>query len=111
MNYIKQHPDRLCRSMNDITSAGTSNPWKLLAAAVIYQTAVDCTMASEHSETYLVQKYGRSMRRKELRDFINGEWLEELAGWSNIEVDAIRVELLNRMERPMTDGGGHYYIK
>ena len=41
--YIKQNEERFCRSLDYTAVAGKTNPYALLAAAVIAQAAVDCS--------------------------------------------------------------------
>lgn len=99
-----QKTNRLNRSYDSMMMAGTdeSNPWKLLASAVIFQAAVDCQNWTPEIEKPCYssnQKNGlRYLRRGKLIEFINSDWLDVLLGWQNeITVEAVCEELVRRL--------------
>lgn len=99
--YIKT-PGRECRSFDRIKNAGTGDPWKLLASAIVYQAAVDCSgwYAEIEKPCYNGMKINglRYRRRGKLVEFINSDWLDQLLCWQNdITPDAVAEELYRRL--------------
>lgn len=92
---------RLNRSYDEATSSGNGNPYRLLAAAIVFQCAVDCDAIRAHGDEYIHQaKYHGSIReltRPALLDFINGEWIEFLLMWSGMDIEAVRENLIERL--------------
>ena len=50
MTKYQQSTGRMNRSLDWVQLAGESDPWKLLASAVIFQAAVDCSQWSPEIE-------------------------------------------------------------
>ena len=79
------------------------DPWKALAAAIIFQAAVDCenwTPSIEDPCYYTGgSKAGIKMLRKEkLTEFINSDWLDLLLCWQHeITPEAVCEELVRRL--------------
>lgn len=101
-HYIKQNEERFCRSLDYTLVAGKTNPYALLAAAVIAQAAVDCSEydpAIETSYSIEVQRKGVNCRFNRLRDFINSDWVDMLLSWQNqITPEAVCEELSRRIK-------------
>ena len=98
-----QKTNRLNRSY-DCMMAGSdeSNPWKLLASAVIFQAAVDCQNWTPEIEKPCYNSSTRNgikyMRRGKLKEFINSDWLDMLLSWQHdIKVEAVCEELVRRL--------------
>lgn len=95
--------DRLNRSFDSFMDAGTSgNPYKLLAAAIIFQAAVDCqnyTPDLENPQYNSMHINGLVYRRKaKLKEFINSDWIDLLLCWQHeIKPEAVCEELVRRM--------------
>ena len=102
--YI-QKTNRLNRSYDCMMMAGSdeSNPWKLLASAIIFQAAVDCqnwTPELEKPCYNSTRKCIRYMRRGKLLEFINSDWLDLLLSWQHdIKVEAVCEELVRRLNQ------------
>ena len=101
-NYVKKNGERFCRSLDYTLVAGKTNPYALLAAAVIAQAAVDCSEydpAIETSYSSEVQRKGVNCRFNRLRDFINSDWVDMLLSWQNqITPEAVCEELSRRIK-------------
>lgn len=101
-HYIKQNEERFCRSLDYTLVAGKTNPYALLAAAVIAQAAVDCSEydpAIETSYSIEVQRKGVNCRFNRLRDFINSDWVDMLLSWQNqVTPEAVCEELVRRLQ-------------
>ena len=101
-NYVRK-TDRLNRSFDCVQNAGrTSDPYKLLAAAVIFQAAVDCENWSpelENPQYSSCNMNGLVYRRKgKLKEFINSDWIDLLLCWQHeIKPEAVCEELVRRM--------------
>ena len=100
-NYVKKNSERFCRSLDYSMVAGQSNPYALLASAVIAQAAVDCTNWSKDDPD---AKCARDDVRKyltftALRNFINSDWIDMLLCWQH-EVTPLSVceELVRRLQ-------------
>lgn len=95
--------DRLNRSFDCMENAGASgDPYKLLAAAIIFQAAADCqnwTPAIEGSSLDAGRQYGiRYMRFNMLKQFINSDWIDMLLSWQNeIKPEAVCEELVRKL--------------
>jgi hypothetical protein len=93
--------ERFCRSLDYAEVAGKTEPYALLAAAVIAQAAVDCsewTPEAEKANSYDVIKKGVNCRFARLRDFINSDWIDLLLCWQHeVTPDAVREELVRRL--------------
>ena len=99
--YIRK-TDRLNRSFDNFNLEGASNPWKLLAAAVIFQAAVDCTQWTPELEKPCYNSSNMNgllyRRRAKLSEFINSDWVDTLLCWqTEIKADAVREELIRRL--------------
>lgn len=92
---------RMCRSMDSVLLS-QSDPYQLLAAAIIYQAAVDCKNYRIEIDNVSVERANNGHKfctGVQLRRFINSDWLEELLSWQNeITVEGMREELLRRLE-------------
>ena len=102
-SYYNKKTNRLNRSYDCMMSAGTdeSNPWKLLASAIVFQAAVDCQNWTPEVEKPCYNSSKRNgiqyMRKAKLREFINSDWLDLLLCWQHdIKVDAVCEELVRR---------------
>lgn len=99
---IKQGPVRLNRSFEN-EYLEIDDPYKALAAAVIFQAAVDCTNWSPDIESPCYHTGGakgavKFMRKGKLQEFISSDWLEWLLCWQHdISVEAVREELTRRL--------------
>jgi hypothetical protein len=93
--------ERFCRSLDYAEVAGKTEPYALLAAAVIAQAAVDCSEydpAIEAPYSIEVQRKGVNCRFERLREFINSDWVDMLLSWQNqVTPDAVREELVRRL--------------
>lgn len=94
--------DRLNRSFYCIKNAGASgDPYKLLAAAIIFQAAVDCSdydPAIEAPNSIDVMRKGVNCRFTRLRDFINSDWIDLLLCWQHeITPEGVCEELARRL--------------
>ena len=100
--YVKKDRERFCRSLDYTVVAGKTNPYALLAAAVIAQAAVDCSEydpAIEMPHSVEVQCKGVNCRFNRLRDFINSDWLDTLLSWQNqVSPEAVCEELVRRLQ-------------
>ena len=100
-SVMKQDRERFCRSLDYTVVAGKTNPYALLAAAVIAQAAVDCSEydpAIEAPYSIEVQHKGVNCRFNRLRDFINSDWVDMLLSWQNqIAPEAVCEELVSRL--------------
>ena len=99
--YIKQNEERFCRSLDYTAVAGKTNPYALLAAAVIAQAAVDCSEYNPDIEipySIEVQRKGVNCRFDKLREFINSDWVDMLLSWQNkITPESVCEELVRRL--------------
>lgn len=98
---------RMIRSYDFVQQAGAGDPWKLLASAIIFQAAVDCSLWDPdierpcYNSSHLVGLQYR--RRGKLVEFINSDWLDMLCSWQDeIRPDAIRQELIMRLKGEQT---------
>lgn len=98
----KQGPVRLNRSY-DSEMTEIRNPWMALAAAIVFQAAVDCENWNESLESpcyYTGGSHGgiRYMRKAKLTEFINSDWLDMLLCWQHeITPEAVCEELVRRL--------------
>lgn len=101
-SVMKQDRERFCRSLDYTVVAGKTDPYALLAAAVIAQAAVDCSEYDPSIEvpySIEVQRKGVNCRFNRLRDFINSDWVDMLLSWQNqITPEAVCEELSKRIE-------------
>lgn len=101
MMYVDKKRGRFCRSLDYAVVAGKTDPYSLLAVAVIAQAAVDCSEydpAIETSYSIEVQRKGVNCRFNRLRDFINSDWVDMLLSWQNlITPEAVCEELVRRL--------------
>lgn len=103
-NYVHK-TNRLNRSYDNMFMAGAdeSNPWKLLASAIIFQAAADCQYWTPEIEKACYNSSTRNgvkyMRKGMLLQFINSDWLDLLLSWQHdIKVEAVCEELIRRMK-------------
>lgn len=98
----KEGPVRLNRSY-DSDVVDIRNPWKALAAAIIFQAAVDCENWTPSVEDPCYHTGGgnggiRLMRKDKLAEFINSDWLDLLLCWQHeITPEAVCEELVRRL--------------
>lgn len=101
-HYIKQNEERFCRSLDYSEVRGKTNPYALLAAAVIAQAAIDCsewTPEVEKSYSSAVIKKGVNCRFARLVDFINSDWIDLLLSWQHeVTPEAVCEELVRRLK-------------
>ena len=102
MAKYQKKTGQLNRSFDVHDELPAGNPWQLLAAAIIFQAAVDCTDWDPEVEkpcynsSHLMGLQYR--RRGKLVEFINSDWLDMLLTWQNqIRPDAVREELIRRL--------------
>lgn len=101
-SYYQKTTGRLNRSYDLFTLGGDTNPWKLLAAAIIFQAAVDCDQwrpeiedPKPSSQNFNGIQY---RRRAKLIQFINSDWIDMLLSWQNeIKPEAVCEELARRL--------------
>ena len=100
-SVMKKDMDRFCRSLDYTVVAGKTNPYALLAAAVIAQAAVDCsewTPEAEKANSVEVIRKGVNCRFARLRDFINSDWIDLLLCWQHeITPESVCEELVRRL--------------
>lgn len=99
--YVRQDEERFCRSLDYAEVAGKTNPYALLAAAVIAQAAIDC---SEYKPEFESVSWGRNetdvrLRRfYKLREFINSDWIDLLLCWQHeVTPEGVCEELVRRL--------------
>jgi hypothetical protein len=101
-SVMKQDRERFCRSLDYTLVAGKTNPYALLAAAVIAQAAVDCSEYDpeiESPDSIDVQRKGVNCRFNRLRDFINSDWIDMLLSWqTQVTPEAVCEELVRRLQ-------------
>lgn len=100
---VRKDDDLFCRSLDYAKVAGKTNPYALLAAAVIAQAAIDCSEYDPDIEAAYsidVQRKGVNCRFNRLREFINSDWIDLLLSWQH-EITPISVceNLVTRLER------------
>lgn len=101
---IKEGPVRMNRSFEN-EYLEIHDPYKALAAAVIFQAAVDCTNWSPDIESPCYHTGGakgavKFMRKDKLLEFISSDWLDWLLCWQyDISVEAVREELMRRLQK------------
>lgn len=101
--YYTPKTDRLNRSLSFTPVKGESNPYALLAAAVIMQAAEDCQNFSIDDPNRALynggmKDGGRYCTFKYLRDFINSDWIDMLLSWqTQIKPEAVCEELIRRL--------------
>ena len=100
-SVMKKDRERFCRSLDYTVVAGKTNPYALLAAAVIAQAAVDCsewTPEAEKANSIEVIRKGANCRFARLRDFINSDWIDLLLCWQHeVTPEAVCEELVRRL--------------
>ena len=101
VNY-QNKTDRLNKSYDFFEQAGQGDPWKLLAAAVIFQAAADCQSYNPDIERpcYNSSHFAglQYRRRGRLVEFINSDWLDTLLSWQHdVTPEAVREELIRRL--------------
>lgn len=94
---------RLNRSFDICEDQPQGDPWKLLAAAVVFQAAADCDAWDPEIEkpcynsSHLAGLQYR--RRGKLIEFINSDWLDMLLSWqTEIKPEAVCEELIRRLQ-------------
>lgn len=105
MSKYERVTTRLNRSYDCMMNAcaDESDPWKLLASAVIFQAAVDCqNWKPEYEEPSYSSSSARNgvryIRRASLLEFIRSDWLDMLLCWQGeIKPEAVREELTRRL--------------
>lgn len=100
-NYTRK-TDGLYRSFDFAELAGDGNPYQLLASAIIFQAAVDCTNWNEELEKPCYNSSSRNgiryMRRGKLKEFINSDWIDMLLCWQHaVTPEAVCEELVRRL--------------
>lgn len=101
-SIYQKKTDKLYRSYDFAQLDGKFNPWKLLAAAIVFQAAVDCTNWTPEIEKPCYNSSSRNgikyMRRGKLIQFINSDWVDELICWQHeITPEAVCEELVRRL--------------
>lgn len=106
--YVYQRKtDRLNRSMENLfDGASDADPYKLLAAAIIFQAAADCQNYSKENELPTSHSSYRNglkyLRFVKLREFINSDWIDMLLSWqTEIKPEAVCEELARRLSMRM----------
>ena len=94
--------DRLNRSFENQLME-IRDPYKALAAAIIFQAAVDCQNWTPELEKPCYNSSNRNglryMRRGKLLEFINSDWLDMLLCWqTDITPISVCENLLSRLE-------------
>lgn len=93
----------LWRSYDFIENAGTSNPYKLLCSAIVFQAAQDCEAIRRYGEDkYFLARYAKGsmteMSVQAMINFINSDWLELLLEWTDcVTIEGVRENLLERL--------------
>lgn len=102
--YYQRKTDRLNRSFDCLKDAGsTSDPYKLLASAIIFQAAVDCSQWKPEIEAPCYYTGGSNAgvkykRKDKLTEFINSDWIDMLLCWQHeITPEAVCEELVRRL--------------
>ena len=90
------------RSLDFAEVAGKNNPWALLASAIIFQAAADCSSWTPEIEkpcynsSHLAGLQYR--RRGSLVQFINSDWIDMLLSWQQeVTPEAVCEELVRRL--------------
>ena len=101
--YYHKKTNQLNRSYDLFTLGGDTNPWKLLAAAIIFQAAVDCEQWKpelEDPKPCASNFNGIQYRRRaKLIQFINSDWIDMLLSWQNeIKPETVCEELVRRLQ-------------
>ena len=94
---------RLNRSYDFVEQSGAGNPWKLLASAIIFQAAVDCSLWDSEIEKPCYNSShlaGLQYRRHaKLVEFINSDWIDMLLSWQKeVRPEAVCEELVRRLQ-------------
>lgn len=93
----------LWRSYDYIENAGTTDPYKLLCSAIIFQAAQDCEAIRRCGEgTFSLERYAKGamneMTVQAMVNFINSDWLEFLLEWTDcVTIEGVRENLLERL--------------
>lgn len=102
--YYERKTDRLNRSFDCLSNSGaTGDPYKLLASAIIFQAAVDCSSWTPDIEAPCYYTGGSNggiqyRRKAKLTEFINSDWLDMLLCWQHqITPEAVCEELVRRL--------------
>lgn len=96
----KEQQERFCRSLDSFMNRADSNPYKLLAVAVIAQAAVDCSLYDPDDPKALLKKSSdrRYLTFEALRSFINSDWIDSLLSWQDeITPEGVCNELVRRL--------------
>lgn len=90
---------RLNRTWNDVVcAAGVYDPYRMLAAAILFQAAVDCSNWRPEIENKPKQSGNQYLRRAKLVQFINSDWIDQLLSWqTQITPLGYREELIRRL--------------
>ena len=89
---------RLNRNWTEMLVSGSYDPYRMLAAAILFQAAVDCSRWSPAVEERPKQSGNQYLRRAKLLQFINSDWVDQLLSWQNrITPIGYREELLRRL--------------
>lgn len=96
----EERQERFCRSLDNLSNGAVSNPYKLLATAIIAQAAVDCSLYDQDDPKAEFKKSSdrRFLTFDALRSFINSDWIDALLSWQHdITAEAVCEELVRRL--------------
>lgn len=99
--HSKERQDRFCRSFDNMSNSADSNSYNLLAAAVIAQAAVDCSLydPDDPKAEFKRSSDRRFLTFESLRTFINSDWIDTLLSWQNeITPESVCEELVRRIQ-------------
>ena len=99
--HSEERQERFCRSLDSLSNGAKTNPYKLLATAIIAQAAVDCSLYEPEDPKAEFKKSSdrRFLTFEALRSFINSDWIDALLSWQNdITPEAVCEELARRIE-------------
>lgn len=83
-----------------ILQAGSYDPYRMLASAILFQAAIDCSSWSPAVENKPKQSGNQYLRRAKLIQFINSDWVDMLLSWQNqIKPEAYCAELVRRLDQ------------
>lgn len=96
----EERQERFCRSLDSLSNGAESNPYKLLATAIIAQAAVDCSLYEPNDPKAELKRSTdrRFLTFDALRSFINSDWIDALLSWQHdITAEGVCEELVRRL--------------
>ena len=98
--HYKSKTGRLNRNWTEMLVSGSYDPYRMLAAAILFQAAVDCSSWSPAVDAKPKHSGNIYLRRAKLVEFINSDWIDHLLSWQNqITPAGYREELIRRLAK------------